>query len=433
MLLPVVFLPLAAVLISDAKTDLSNRAITVDIATSEPVMREDVRGISGGPHRMYIYLNNTVASRRVFGGGPESIVVHPRVRYTKLEIPTPTRCEEPVSIEQTPAGIRVRATCRDLGPGGNIFTSPVLLRNGASAERPEPDAPRAALVRGKAHEELLRAALALPPGEIAAENAAEATGGDGDERAANAGRTKGDPVSGVTAPSAEAGKALAGKGLEGPANIGSSAVAGGKGPAAATTAPQTDAPTAALAGTNESSSSPATESGKDGKSGSNVASTFFAVALLVGLGVVAAVFARRRVKGSRMIRIVETASIGPKRSLVVACIGGRTMVLGVSEAGVSLLDSQGVSPVVSEASTHSPGVNDANDLDAATVRRGQTHETDGSEQKNEGSLLSRLFPRSKPTSEDNHHSHDFEGLLSESLEDEELRRKLSLGEAGRVA
>jgi hypothetical protein len=52
MLLPVVFLPLAAVLINDAKTDFSNHAITVDIATSEPVMREDVRGVSGGPRRL---------------------------------------------------------------------------------------------------------------------------------------------------------------------------------------------------------------------------------------------------------------------------------------------------------------------------------------------------------------------------------------------
>ena len=433
MFLPVVFLPLAAVLINDAKTDFSNHAITVDIATSEPVMREDVRGVSGGPRRLYIYLNNTVASRREFGAGPDAVVVHPRARYTKLEIPTPARCAEPVSIEQIPAGIRVRATCRDVGLGGNVFTAPAVLRNTAGAETPEPDAPRAAMVRGKVNEELLRAALALPPGALAAQNAAEAAGTDNDERAASTGRAKDDPAGNTAAPSAEAGKALSGKGPEGAAKAGVVVVVGGKDPpVATTTVAQPDAPTMALAGTSDSSSSPpGSGSGKDATSGSSVVSTIFAVALLVGLGVAAAVFARRRVKGSRMIRIVETASIGPKRSLVVACIGGRTMVLGVSEAGVSLLDSQGSSPVISEAPARLPPVNDVDT--AAGLRSQPFHEVDGSEQKNESSLLSRLFPRSKATAEDDHRSHDFENLLSESLEDEELRRKLSLGEAGRVA
>ncbi len=436
MLLPVVFLPLAAVLINDAKTDFSNHAITVDIATSEPVLREDVRGVSGGPRRLYIYLNDTVASHREFGAGPDAIVVRPRARYTKLEVPTPARCAEPLSIEQTPAGIRVRATCRDVGPNGSVFTAPAVLRNTADAERPEPDAPRSAMVRGKVHEDLLRAALAIPPGALAAQNAAEAAGTDNDERAAGSGRAKDDAAGNPAAPSAQAGKPLAGGVPERAAKVGVvavvDAVAGGKDPVATTAVAQPDAPTVALAGTSDSASAPSgSGSGKDANSGSSVVSTVFAVALLVGLGVAAAVLARRRVKGSRMIRIVETASIGPKRSLVVACIGGRTMVLGVSEAGVSLLDSQDSSPVISEAPAHLPAVND---VDAAAGQRGQPfREVEGSEQKNESSLLSRLFPRSKATAGDDHRSHDFENLLSESLEDEELRRKLSLGEAGRVA
>jgi hypothetical protein len=162
MLFPVVFLPLAAILINDAKTDISNRAMVVDIATSEPVARDDVHGTSGGAHRLFIYLNNTVASRRVFGGDSDPIVVHPRARYTKLEIPTPTRCSEPIAVEETPAGIRVRATCREFGPGAGSTTAPLRVRVG-DTERPEPDAPRMALERGRAREELLRAALALPP------------------------------------------------------------------------------------------------------------------------------------------------------------------------------------------------------------------------------------------------------------------------------
>jgi flagellar biogenesis protein FliO len=430
MLFPVVFLPLAAVLINDAKTDVTDRAMVVDIATSEPVSSDEVRGISGGPHRMYIYLNNTVASQRAFGGGPDPIVVHPRARYTKLEIPTPTRCSEPVSIEQTPSGIRVRASCRDPGPSASATNAPLRVRVGDSAERPKPDAPRAAMVRGRVHEELLRAALVLPPEAAATENLADATGGDGDEHAATTGRGKGEPVKGVAGTAAQAGKV--------PVNAGPAALVGAEAPVA--TAAPPDAPTAALVGSNDSSSTPpATGPGKDGKSGSSVASMFLAVALLVGLGVAAAVFARRRVKGSRMIRIVETASIGPKRSLVVACIGGRTMVLGVSEAGVSLLDSQGASSIMPEVPATLPAVD--SDI-AAGLRhrafgevrgdRDSSHE-DQNEDKNESSLLSRLFQRPKRASEEASRSRDFEGLLSESLEDEELRRKLSLGEAGRVA
>jgi flagellar biogenesis protein FliO len=248
----------------------------------------------------------------------------------------------------------------------------------------------------------------------------------------------------VTGPAAAAGKAPAGKEPEAPASAGALTVAGDKAPIVVAPVAQPDAPTAAVVGATDPSFAPSTPgSGKDAKSGGGVASMLLAVALLVGLGVAATVFARRRVKGSRMIRIVETASIGPKRSLVVACIGGRTMVLGVSEAGVSLLDSQGASSVMPEAPAILPAVD--SDIVAGLRTRGfgelpgelqgkvRGAEDRGQDDKNESSLLSRLFQRTKRPPQDTSQSHDFEGLLSESLEDEELRRKLSLGEAGRVA
>ena len=53
--------------------------------------------------------------------------------------------------------------------------------------------------------------------------------------------------------------------------------------------------------------------------------------------------------------------------------------------------------------------------------------------QHEGSLLSRLFEGAKRPAEATRRSREFDELLAESLEDQELRRKLALGEGGRVA
>jgi len=66
--------------------------------------------------------------------------------------------------------------------------------------------------------------------------------------------------------------------------------------------------------------------------------------LLAGLAIAAYVVARRRrVPKLKQIQILETASLGPKRSLVVARIGEETLVLGTSEAGITLLKTSGES------------------------------------------------------------------------------------------
>jgi flagellar biogenesis protein FliO len=166
-----------------------------------------------------------------------------------------------------------------------------------------------------------------------------------------------------------------------------------------------------------------------------------AVVLLAGLAIAGVVFARRRTARPRMIKIVETASIGPRRSLVIANVGGRTMVLGVSEAGVALLDAQ-IAAIAPEAANAQPAsLGDESDvvseqsvagLRALAQAQSQGDEpTSTSETKNESSLLSRLFHhQTAPLASS---SREFEDLLSESLEDQELRRKLSLGLSGRVA
>jgi flagellar biogenesis protein FliO len=275
----------------------------------------------------------------------------------------------------------------------------------------------------------LRAALALPAEATDTEKEAEGTAAPDNGHGAAATETtdKKAPAGAVTVaekatenPAASAGK--------------TAAIAAKAAPLAPSTQP--DAPLAAIASAESAAPSSNNTSGSQGKSSSGTASTLLAVALLAGLGVAATLFARRRATRVRMIRIVETASIGPRRSLVVACIGGRTMVLGVSEAGVSLLDTQAgpvSAPAVPEKA-QSASLEEAA-LGLRGLSRGQAESlSDASEDaKHEGSLLGRLFHRMPASSESSRREPAFDDLLSESLEDEELRRKLSLGMAGRVA
>jgi flagellar biogenesis protein FliO len=426
MFLHLACLPLAAVLINDVRSENPDGTLTVDVATSEPVSRADVRGVSGGARRMYVYVQGAQAGRGAFGRGPDAIVVHPRARYTKLEIPTGGRCAEPMSVESTPAGIRVRASCQNTGIPAGMVAPPVRLPGNDRAEQPSPEAPMAALAHRRSQSESLRAALALPP---------EATDKESD------GALPEDRVRGAAAEEASDKKAraaaMAAAVAEKPADP---PVANADKPAAARPAPlvpQPDAPMAAVASTDSPGPSSSGSAGSESKSLSNTLSTVLAALLLAGLGVAATVLARRRATRTRVIRIVETASIGPRRSLVVANIGGRTMVLGVSEAGVALLDAHagtiGTASAAPETSQSASFEEAALGLRAFGQSHGEAQKESADEAKHEGSLLGRLFHRVQPPSESARRAHDFDDLLSESLEDQDLRRKLSLGEAGRVA
>ena len=426
MLFPLAYLPLAAVLINDVRTENSGGDITVDVATSEPVASADVRGVSGGPRRMFVYLQGTETERTSFGSGRESVVVHPRARYTKLEIATDGRCAEPMTVEATPVGIRVRASCHD--NRAQTLAPPVRLPSKEHAEQPSPDAPMAALARSRTQTASLRAALALPA-EATDKEADGMPADDSDHGAATADSSDKKARAGTVGPTrpAQGGENVA-------ATAGNSAAAGKAAPLAQATQP--DAPVAVAATAESSTPSSTGNGGGVAKSSSSVVSTVLAVLLLAGLGVAAAVLARRRSTHVRMIRIVETASIGPRRSLVVACIGGRTMVLGVSEAGVSLLDAQ-AGPISLPATLEKS--ESASLEEAALGLRGlaqgcsETRADTSEDAKHEGSLLSRLFHQVAPPSSADRREKEFNELLSESLEDQNLRRRLSMGEAGRVA
>jgi flagellar protein FliO/FliZ len=412
MLAPVVllpFLPLAAVLINDVKVETRAGALTVEIATTEAVATSDIRVATGGPRRLYVYLDGSAARRPSFGEGAEAIVAHARLKYTKLEIPTPERCGEPIGVTRTADGVRVRATCRDASAGNNSGKGSVSAPASLSADRPLPEAPAAALTgTQKAQSQAaLRAALALPREPIADEAAA----------------------AGQVAATAEPAKAKE--------NSAAKAEPKEQAPAAVIAAPKADSPDAPTAAVvNQDSSGPSAKgAGSEAKSGGGALAPALGVLLLLGVGGVAVVFARRRGTRERLIRIVETASIGPRRSLVVACVGGRTMVLGVSEAGVSLLDTTAMPLALGGTAATRP----SDSVEEATLGlRGLAFadsagaEDRASEPKHEGSLLGRLFHR-KPREAEGLAKEDFEQLFAESLEDEELRRKLAMGQSGRTA
>jgi flagellar biogenesis protein FliO len=426
MLIPLAYLSLAAVLINDVRMDNSGGDLTVDVVTSEPVARTDVRGVSGGSRRMFVYLQGTETGRSSFGDGRDAVVVHPRARYTKLEIPTHGRCAEPMTVEATPVGIRVRASCQDSNV--QALVPPVRLPSEEHAEQPSPDAPMAALARNRSQTASLRAALALPA--EATDKESEATPADDSDHGAAAAESSDKKARAGTAVPAVHGQ----EAENAAATAGNAAAAGQAAPLATTTQP--DAPMAAVATAESSNPSSTGNVGGAAKSSSSVVSTVLAVLLLAGLGVAAALLARRRATRVRMIHIIETASIGPRRSLVVACIGGRTMVLGVSEAGVSLLDAQ-AGPIGLPATlekTQSATLEEAALGLRGLAQGGSEARGDPTEDaKHEGSLLSRLFHQVVPPSSADRREQEFNELLSESLEDQDLRRRLSMGEVGRVA
>ena len=62
--------------------------------------------------------------------------------------------------------------------------------------------------------------------------------------------------------------------------------------------------------------------------------------LLVAFAVAALVTAKRRKRAPRLVEILESSSLGPKRSLVVARMGHELLLLGSSEGGITLLSAR---------------------------------------------------------------------------------------------
>jgi flagellar biogenesis protein FliO len=140
--------------------------------------------------------------------------------------------------------------------------------------------------------------------------------------------------------------------------------------------------------------------------------------LLAGLTVAALVLARRKRRSSRrLVEVLESASLGPKRSLVVARMGDELLLIGSSEGGIALLSSQPASPLLGAAPLEAAPAEVAVERPALPGVAGAAL-----------GLIARLkgsAPAAPP-------AQAFEGLLTDSLEDVELRQKLSAGQAGMV-
>jgi flagellar biogenesis protein FliO len=159
-----------------------------------------------------------------------------------------------------------------------------------------------------------------------------------------------------------------------------------------------------------------------------------AVSALAALAAVALLLSRRRGRSSgRLVEVVETASLGPKRQLVVARMGEQLLLLASSESGITLLSSQ---PAPQEAEAGAPVLAapaEAADGSAAALEPlpGDALATpaavDEPPSASVASLWERLRTRGRPA------EPSFESLLQETAEDLELRRKLARGLAGKVA
>lgn len=143
--------------------------------------------------------------------------------------------------------------------------------------------------------------------------------------------------------------------------------------------------------------------------------------LLAGLGVAALLLRRRRRPGVRRIEVLESTSVGPKRTLVLARFGDELLLLGSSEAGIQLLHHR---PGHADEATAAPE-DDALPAPApAPTLRPARREPPGA--------LSGLVTKLRRARPETSGPSQFDALLAESAEDQELRRKLARGQAGSV-
>jgi flagellar biogenesis protein FliO len=173
-------------------------------------------------------------------------------------------------------------------------------------------------------------------------------------------------------------------------------------------------------------SAPAVAVAASSRSGSSLV---LAIVLLVAVAGGALALTRRRARRQGLIQILETAAIGPKRSLLVARVNGQTMVLGASEAGIALLASLegGIAPPIAAVMGTPPHVEEQLDEPASTSAAEAAVEPEG-----EMGMLRRLFHR-QPKDSSTQDAAAFRELLEESYEDQELRGKLAQGLSGKVS
>lgn len=145
-----------------------------------------------------------------------------------------------------------------------------------------------------------------------------------------------------------------------------------------------------------------------------------AASALAALAAVALLLSRRRGGLSRrLVQVVESASLGPKRQLLVARMGDQLLLLGSSEAGITLLSSRPAAELEASPVPAGPPAPPETDAPAPPSRPVAAV----------ASLIGRLRRGSAPPEP----SPSFDAMLQETFDDLELRRKLARGIGGRVA
>ena len=400
--------------IDGASATIVDGRLEVEVTVSEPMIREDVRAKIDG-EALAIYVDGATAAKKSFGAGPLAVTVLPRAKYAKLQIPLAAElgCSGPIALQLTGDDTKVRASMRCTGEAA---AAP------AEASAPAVAAPVVAAKPAAKPQAKPAAEWKAPP---AAEKAAPAKAPPAAEKAAPAAE-KAPPPAETAVAAVEKVTAAAEK-----VPVPTEKIPLGK-PSNDPFATKSEA-TAARAEAKE-----ALAGNAKAPNPSPLTLTIF-VALA---GVAAYLLWRKRKKHqSGLIKILETASIGPKRSIVIAEVNGERMILGTSEAGISVLSSasgghftsSGISPALAQAAA------------AASPKAATSAPAAGSSAvpviagEGESNILKRLFQRHKnddAAGDDDGPStmaEDFRDLLEDSLEDEELRRRLASGSGGRTA
>jgi flagellar protein FliO/FliZ len=416
MLTQLALLPLAAITVTGVTSETHDSEVIIDVATSEPVPAHVARPMAG--HRLlYVFVDDATPTDAVFENGDHPVVARTRPRYTKLEVPLDpgVRCHEPALVETLPSGLRVQFSC-DTSAGAVVTAAEGRKRPAADGRRPNKPA------RPSASQELLQAALALPAEMPFAEE-------DENQVAKPAAADKPKQALQAPAPPVQEAKAAAIPAAVAPMPE----TAAPLGAAQATeTPPAKPAPAAApkaaasAVAPARDASAPVVAVAASSRSGSSLV---LAIVLLVAVAGGALALTRRRARRQGLIQILETAAIGPKRSLLVARVNGQTMVLGASEAGIALLASLegGIAPPIAAVMGTPPHVEEQPDEPASTSAAEAAAEPEG-----EMGMLRRLFHR-QPKDSSTQDAAAFRELLEESYEDQELRGKLAQGLSGKVS
>jgi flagellar biogenesis protein FliO len=156
------------------------------------------------------------------------------------------------------------------------------------------------------------------------------------------------------------------------------------------------------------------------------------IAALAALALAALFALRRKRQAPRLVQVLESTSLGPKRNLVVARVGDELLVLGSSEAGLQLLAARPLQAEAGLAAQPSAPARLRPVPDPAPERSGAAQLGAERPTGRLRSLLGRLRPRPAAPAPLAAELAGFEALLAESAEDQELRRKLAQGQAGSV-